>query len=126
MISQFNFPTVIRFGAGAVAELGPYLVSQGMKRPLVSTDPVVASLPFFAKILAQLESLGLKPVVFKDIHKNPVKSDVLAGGDLYDQENCDSIVGIGGGAVVVTAISEKRFSKLFCDCASSIPVPHNW
>lgn len=100
MISQFNFPTVIRFGAGAVAELGPYLVSQGLKRPLVSTDPMVASLPFFAKILAQLESLGLKPVVFKDIHKNPVKSDVLAGGDVYDQEQCDSIVGIGGGAAL--------------------------
>lgn len=100
MISQFNFPTVIRFGAGAVAELGPYLVSQGLKRPLVSTDPVVASLPFFAKILAQLEELGLKPVVFKDIHKNPVKSDVLAGGDLYDQEQCDCIVGIGGGAAL--------------------------
>jgi alcohol dehydrogenase class IV len=100
MISQFNFPTVIRFGAGAVAELGPYLVSQGLKRPLVSTDPLVASLPFFAKILAQLEAQGLKPVVFKDIHKNPVKSDVLAGGDVYEQEGCDSIVGIGGGAAL--------------------------
>ncbi len=100
MISQFNFPTVIRFGAGAVAELGPYLVSQGLKRPLVSTDPVVAGLPFFKKIIAQLEAEGLKPVVFSDIHKNPVKSDVLAGGDLYDQEKCDSIVGIGGGAAL--------------------------
>lgn len=100
MISQFNFPTVIRFGAGAVAELGPYLASQGLKRPLVSTDPVVAGLPFFKKILAQLEQNGLTPVVFKDIHKNPVKSDVLAGGDVYDQEQCDSIVGIGGGAAL--------------------------
>jgi alcohol dehydrogenase class IV len=100
MISQFNFPTVIRFGAGAVSELGPYLVSQGLKRPLVSTDPLVASLPFFAKILAQLAAQGLKPVVFKDIHKNPVKSDVLAGGDVYEQEGCDSIVGIGGGAAL--------------------------
>ncbi len=98
MIHQFNFPTVIRFGAGAVAELGPYLVSEGLKRPLISTDPIVAGLPFFKKILASLKALGLTPVVFKDIHKNPVKSDVLAGGDVYAQNNCDSIVGIGGGA----------------------------
>lgn len=103
MIHQFNFPTVIRFGAGAVAELGPYLASQGLKRPLVSTDPVVATLPFFKKLLADLEQQGLSPVVFKDIHKNPVKSDVLAGGDVYANENCDSIVGIGGGAALDVA-----------------------
>ncbi|CAN5199068.1 iron-containing alcohol dehydrogenase [soil metagenome] len=103
MIHQFNFPTVIRFGAGAVAELAPYLASQGLKRPLVSTDPVVAGLPFFQKILDALTAQGLNPVVFKDIHKNPVKSDVLAGGDVYAENDCDSIVGIGGGAALDVA-----------------------
>ncbi len=103
MIHQFNFPTVIRFGAGAVAELAPYLSAEGLKRPLVSTDPVVAGLPFFKKLLAALEQQGITPVVFKDIHKNPVKSDVLAGGDVYEKEKCDSIVGIGGGAALDVA-----------------------
>ncbi len=135
MISQFNFPTVIRFGAGAVAELGPYLVSQGLKRPLVSTDPVVAGLPFFAKILAQLKEQGITPVVFKDIHKNPVKSDVLAGGDVYDQEQCDSIVGIGGGAALdvsrAIALRINHREDLFVyddliggDVYVTNPVPH--
>lgn len=98
MIHQFNFPTTIRFGAGAVNELPAYLKAQGLKRPFISTDPVIAELWFFKRILDQLEASGLTPVVFSDIHKNPVKSDVLAGGDLYDAENCDCIVGIGGGA----------------------------
>lgn len=135
MISQFNFPTVIRFGAGAVAELGPYLVSQGLKRPLISTDPVVATLPFFAKILAQLEAQGLKPVVFSNIHKNPVKSDVLAGGDVYEQEGCDSIVGIGGGAALdvsrAIALRINHREDLFVyddliggDVYVTNPVPH--
>lgn len=103
MIHQFNFPTVIRFGAGAVKELGPYLSELGITTPLVSTDPVIAELDFFKAIISDLEAQGLKPVVFKDIHKNPVKSDVIKGGDVYDENGCDAIVGVGGGAALDVA-----------------------
>lgn len=103
MIHQFNFPTVIRFGAGAVKELGPYLLELGITTPLVSTDPVIAELDFFKAIVSDLEEQGLKPVVFKDIHKNPVKSDVIDGGDAFDNNNCDAVVGVGGGAALDVA-----------------------
>ena len=46
-ISQFNFPTTIRFGAGVISELPDYLKTNGLKRPLVVTDPNVAQLDFF-------------------------------------------------------------------------------
>jgi alcohol dehydrogenase class IV len=41
--------------------------------------------------------------VFSDIHKNPVKSDVYKGTDVFDQTGSDSIVGIGGGAALDVA-----------------------
>lgn len=103
MIHQFNFPTVIRFGEGAVRELAPYLLAEGLQRPLVSTDPIIAELDFFKRMIEDLETSGLEPVIFKDIHKNPVKSDVIAGGDAYDDGKCDCIVGIGGGAALDVA-----------------------
>jgi alcohol dehydrogenase class IV len=37
------------------------------------------------------------------MHKNPVKSDVLHGGDVYHQTQRDSIVGIGGGVALDVA-----------------------
>ena len=40
-VRQYNFPTVIRFGAGAVNELPDHLVIQKIKRPLLVTDPTV-------------------------------------------------------------------------------------
>jgi alcohol dehydrogenase class IV len=98
VVRQYNFPTTIRFGAGASEELGPHLKSAGFSRPLVVTDPNVRDLPFFKKILADLERLGLKPDVFSNIHKNPVKSDVLAGKKAFQDAGADCIVGIGGGA----------------------------
>ncbi len=98
MISQFNFPTTIRFGAGVIKELPEYLKKNGFKKPLVATDPNVAVLPFFKTIIADLQVAGFEPEVFYDIHKNPVKSDVYKGGDAYDNAKCDCIIGIGGGA----------------------------
>jgi len=102
-VYQYNFPTIIRFGAGASQELGDYLKNQGLSRPLVVTDPTVAGLPFFKKITQQLTAKGLSVEVFKDIHKNPVKSDVYKGTDQWDHTQRDCIVGIGGGAALDVA-----------------------
>ncbi len=98
MISQFNFPTTIRFGAGVVKELGAYLQKNNWVRPLIVTDPTVRELSFFKGIVTDLQNAGISVEVFSDIHKNPVKSDVYKGSDAYDQTQRDSIIGIGGGA----------------------------
>lgn len=102
-IRQFNFPTTIRFGAGAVNELPDHLVSKQLNRPLIVTDPTVVNLDFFKKIKEDLERKNISVEVFHDIHKNPVKSDVLKGGDVYKSTGRDSIIGIGGGAAMDVA-----------------------
>jgi alcohol dehydrogenase class IV len=102
-IRQFNFPTVIRFGAGAIGELPGHLVANGLTRPLLITDPMVAQLGFFQEIKRALEARGISAEVFSAIHKNPVKSDVLKGGDAYAAADRDSIIGIGGGAAMDVA-----------------------
>jgi alcohol dehydrogenase class IV len=102
-IHQFNFPTTIRFGAGAVKELPAYLTKNNLKAPLIVTDPTIAQLPFFKRIVEDLKSKNISVEVFNDIHKNPVKSDVYKGTDVWDATNRDSIVGIGGGAALDVA-----------------------
>jgi alcohol dehydrogenase class IV len=102
-IRQYNFPTVVRFGAGVIAELPEHLVAVGLSRPLLVTDPMVAQLDLFAGIVSSLRAKGLSVEVFSDIHKNPVKSDVLKGGDVFTGTDRDSIVGIGGGAAMDVA-----------------------
>lgn len=103
MIVQFNFPTVIRFGAGAINELPPHLKTMGLKRPLVVTDPVVAKLPFFTAAIDALKQAGMSVTVYSEMHKNPVKSDVLNGKAAFSGNGCDSIVGIGGGVALDVA-----------------------
>ncbi len=102
-IYQYNFPTTIRFGAGASGELGDYLLKNDLRKPLIVSDPNVSQLNFFREIVSSLEKKNISVEVFSDIHKNPVKSDVYKGTDVYDNTKRDSIIGIGGGAALDVA-----------------------
>jgi alcohol dehydrogenase class IV len=104
-VRQFNFPAIIRFGAGAIKELPAYLKQHQLKAPLVVTDPTIAQLPFFKTIINDLKNNGIAAEIFSDIHKNPVKSDVYKGTDAWDETSRDCIIGIGGGAALDVARS---------------------
>ena len=102
-IRQYSFPTTIRFGAGSIKELPDHLAANGLKKVLLVTDPVVSGLDFFTEIKNTLSAKNISVEVFSDIHKNPVKSDVLKGGEVYTATNRDCIIGIGGGAAMDVA-----------------------
>ncbi|HSZ84616.1 MAG TPA: iron-containing alcohol dehydrogenase [Puia sp.] len=102
-VRQYNFPTLIRFGAGAIKELPEHLKASGLAQPLIVTDPVVKQLSFFKEIIDSLSARSISAEVFSDIHKNPVKSDVIKGGEIFTTTKRDSIIGIGGGAAMDVA-----------------------
>jgi len=102
-IYQYNFPTIIRFGIGSSKELGDYLIKNNLQRPLIVTDPNVSQLGFFKELVGDIKRKNISAEVFHDIHKNPVKSDVYKGTDVFDNTNRDSIIGIGGGAAIDVA-----------------------
>jgi alcohol dehydrogenase class IV len=103
LIRQYNFPTTIRFGAGVISELPDHLAAMGLRRPLLVTDPVVERLGFFGDIAKSLRTRGLSVEVFSGVSKNPVKSNVLNGGEVFAGTDRDSIIGIGGGAAMDVA-----------------------
>lgn len=102
-IYQYNFPTTIRFGAGSGNELPDYLVKNSLNAPLFVTDNTVAQLGFFKEMIQAVKRKNISVEVFSDLHKNPVKSDVYRGTEVYDASRRDSIIGIGGGAAMDVA-----------------------
>src|SRR5579863_6031875 len=103
MVRQYNFPTIIRFGVGAIKELPGHLKANGLLHPLIVTDPVVRQLGFFKDIVDSISIKSISVEVFSGIHKNPVKSDVIKGGEMFQAAKRDSIIGIGGGAAMDVA-----------------------
>ena len=102
-IVQFNFPTVIRFGEDAVLEATKHLQNNNCKNVLIVTDPVLSKMDVLVNLQSNLNNAGLKATVFSNIAANPCETDVSNGVKAFHDNNCDSVVGIGGGAAMDTA-----------------------
>ncbi|MFW7381695.1 MAG: iron-containing alcohol dehydrogenase [Oligoflexus sp.] len=99
-IRSFRFPTDIRFGQGSI-QLLPELLKQGGKnKPLLVTDKGLAQLPVCRDVIALLETAGLSPVLYADAEGNPVETHVSSGVKLYQQQQADSIIMLGGGCAI--------------------------
>ena len=72
LVSKWNYPTTVRFGAGRIAELPDALAAAGIARPLFVTDPGLAKLPVVAKALKILADAKVPHAVFSDVKPNPV------------------------------------------------------
>ncbi|HXU83696.1 MAG TPA: iron-containing alcohol dehydrogenase [Polyangia bacterium] len=103
MIYQFNYPTRIQYGPGAVKLLPDALKVVGIRRPLIVTDKGLAPLPPVTGTVKLLEEAGLASAVFSGIWGNPVKSQVTAGVEAFRAHNADAIVALGGGAAIDVA-----------------------
>jgi alcohol dehydrogenase class IV len=100
-ITRFAFPTAIHFGAGARKLVGPHLLEQGLRRPLIVTDRGLAALPLLAEFKSHLA--GLDVAVFDGVWGNPTCAQVMAGAAAYKAHGADAVVGIGGGAALDVA-----------------------
>lgn len=101
--AQYNFPTRIQFGPGAIRLLPSALREAGKTRPLIVTDRLLAPLGPVTGTDEMLRADGLSPLVFSGIWGNPVASQVAAGVAAFREHEADSVVGLGGGAAIDVA-----------------------
>lgn len=97
-IRQFNFPTLIKFGPGAVKLLPDALKQRGLVRPLIVTDKSLAAMPMVEALHGMLGQAGMIPAVYAGVFGNPTENQVAAGVAQYHAHGADALVLIGGGA----------------------------
>ena len=100
MVTSWNFPTSIRFGAGAIAELPETCRALGMNNPLFVTDPMLASLEVTKQVLNILTNAGLAHGLFSEMKPNPVGADVDRGVAMLREHGHDGVIAFGGGAAL--------------------------
>ncbi len=98
-IVTYNFPTRIRFGAGARHELCEAIRGFGASRPAFVTDRGIAKLGWFTALVDAV-SAEFETAVFSEIWGNPVGSQVMAGAAVTRGHAADLIIAVGGGAAV--------------------------
>jgi alcohol dehydrogenase class IV len=100
LVSKWNYPTTVRFGAGRIKELPDALAATGIKRPLFVTDPGLAKLPVVASTLKVLDDANIPYGVFSDVKPNPVESNLTAGIAAFRQGKHDGVIAFGGGSAL--------------------------
>jgi alcohol dehydrogenase class IV len=99
---NFGFPTAIKFGSGRVRELAEHCRAEGIKRPLLVTDPGLAAMPMVRDVLDSIIHAGLDASLFSDVRPNPVEANVHEGVRAFTSGHHDGVVALGGGSSLDT------------------------
>ena len=94
---QLNYFNKPHFENGAIEKISEVLKAHGVKNPLICTDPGLSSIGMTDK-LRNLLSNELSPTFYEETPANPTEKAVNEALELYKSNNCDGVVGFGGGS----------------------------
>jgi alcohol dehydrogenase class IV len=94
----------LKFGAGAVDEIGFEMAQHGARRVLILTDPKISELGIPARIAESLTRQGITSEIFDGVHVEPTDDSMdKAAGYARQQGPWDGFVAVGGGSSIDTA-----------------------
>ena len=96
-LNYFNRP---HFENGAIEKISKVLKSLGIKNPLICSDPGLSSIGMTEKI-GSLISDDLSPSFYEETPANPTEKAVSEALEIYKSNNCDGVIGFGGGSSMI-------------------------
>ena len=100
-LNYFNRPY---FENGAIKKISEVLSINGIENPLICSDPGLSSLGMTDQI-SDLISDDLSPSFYEETPPNPTEKAVNEALKIYKANNCDGVVGFGGGSSIDLAKS---------------------
>lgn len=103
---SYYMPTRIIFGCGKLSELEttPYL--PGKKALVViGASGAMKKHGYLDRVTNYLKNNGVETVVYDRIQPNPVSEHVEEGASVARENDCDFVVGLGGGSSIDSAKS---------------------
>ncbi len=126
-LRKFVAPEFV-FGKDAMGLAGRYARNLGAGTVLVVTDGGVIDSGITERVIASLESAGLRHVVFAGVRPNPGEDEVMAGARMYEENGCNLIVAVGGGSPMDCAkgigiVSTNGRNILEFEGVDNVPIP---
>lgn len=104
---HFNYyiPTQILFGRGRVRELASCKLPGKKALIVITNGKSMRNLGYLDQIINYLKQNNVESVVFDKVLPNPILLHVMEAAELARNENCDFIIGLGGGSAIDSAKS---------------------
>ncbi|MEK9753461.1 MAG: hydroxyacid-oxoacid transhydrogenase [Rhodospirillaceae bacterium] len=104
-------PPRIKFGRGALRELGHDAKALGMKRVALFTDADVAKLASVATARESLAAAGIDAVVYAEVEVEPTDRSFKHATQFADEGKFDGYVSVGGGSVMDTCKAANLYAN---------------
>ena len=112
MISfEFYTPTKIYFGIGKLSLAGDIALKFGNRALIVTGLSSMKRTGILSRLESILNSVGIKIFLFEGITPNPLGSQVDKGARIALENNCDMVVGLGGGSTIDAAKAIAAVAK---------------
>lgn len=111
MIREFVVPKINWFGSQSITKISELVSEKKFGKALIITDKNLVACGISKKIEDVLDESGVQWTCYDSVRPNPTKENVYEALDLLKRENCDFIIGLGGGSAN--------------DCAKSVSVLAN-
>ncbi len=95
-------PEII-FGKGALEHVGESFLRLGAKKVLIVSDTGVCNAGWVEQVIDNCLNTGLEYSTFFNLTTNPKDYEVTYGAQVFEENECDAVLGIGGGSVLDVA-----------------------
>lgn len=91
------------FGPDSIEKLGESVVNLGKKAFVVTGMNSARKTGLLQKVINKLENVGIEYVLFEKITPNPLSTAIYKGAKQAREQECDFVIGIGGGSAIDAA-----------------------
>lgn len=91
-------PSNTLIGAGAINRIPHFVRRMHCQKALIVSDEGLVKIGTVAKVLSVLDSARLEYTLFTEVKPNPTTAIVNAGYEAAQKNQCDYVIGIGGGS----------------------------
>jgi len=102
-VHPFECPTRVFYGWGALADVGNRLAELGVTKALIVSDPGVEKVGHVATVARAITGAGVDVVQYTGVQPNPTVGNVESGYAVYTEQQCNGLVGLGGGSAMDAA-----------------------
>ena len=113
----------VKYGSGALREVGSDAKNLGMTRVALVTDPLLASSEYVATVLASLRSAGLHVAVYAESRIEPTDESFAHATAFARDGAFDGFVSVGGGSSIDTAKAANLYSTYPADFDAYVNAP---
>ncbi len=99
----FQLPTKMRHGIGIIKEIGKEVNDLNVSKPLVVADSGVINAGLTKPVENALANANISYQIYDGVASDPDLEVVANGTKMYNENNCDGLIAVGGGSSMDTA-----------------------